>query len=503
MKWSDTMNNVDVINIKISGIADQQLINALKVINDSFFKTSTINEAEDVTYDIVMNEVRQAGQISVTGTLNEHVINLTKPLHPENEARIVKYTYLGVYLNLLQAETKQVQPWGLLSGMRPTKMVHNMKKRGFSDEEIKNYLQREYFVSDEKMALLLQVANQQLSVIPDLYEIQDEVSLYIGIPFCPTRCAYCTFAAYAYGPFKKWVNPFLETLLEEIKQVGAYIKAHQIPVTSIYFGGGTATTLSAEQFELLTQTVFEHIATADEVREITVEAGRPDTIDEEKLALLKRYKMERISINPQSFNQDTLDRIGRHHTVEDVVDKFNLAKQYAFENVNMDIIVGLPGENQVELSHTLDELAKLQPESLTVHMLAFKRKSELTKNRGLYTTANDEELNEMAQMTYDFAKTHDYIPYYLYRQKNISANMENIGYSKKGHESVYNILMMEEAQNVLGLGVGASSKYLIGTSVHNPKDIKAYIETYEQYVTKKLEILEQSLSIVDVHTIIY
>ena len=496
------MSEQTVVTLNIMGVENQGILNALKVLSESFFKSIEFS-TESPTYVLQFVEVQVGTTLTVTGTLQDNTITLTKELTKDAEVRMIKYTYLGVCLQLLQQVTKKIQPWGLLTGMRPTKMVHGMKKRGFTDDDIKQYLQSEYFVSDEKMALLLDVANHQLQVIPDLYTIQDEVSLYIGIPFCPTRCAYCTFAAYAYQPFKKWVEPFLDTLLEEVKQIGAYIKTHQITVTSIYFGGGTATTLSVSQFERLTEAVYTHIASSQEVREVTVEAGRPDTIDDEKLALLKRYKMERISINPQSFNQETLDRIGRHHTVEDVVTKFELAKAYNFENVNMDIIVGLPGEQTEELAHTLDSLAKLQPESVTVHMLAFKRKSELTKNRGLYTTADDDELDKMAQMTYDFAKTHHYLPYYLYRQKNISANMENIGYSKKGHESIYNILMMEEAQNVLGLGVGASSKYLIGTSVHNPKDIKTYIESYEQYVQKKLETLEESLAIGDTYQTIY
>ncbi|MEO3111999.1 coproporphyrinogen dehydrogenase HemZ, partial [Turicibacter sanguinis] len=185
--------------------------------------------------------------------------------------------------------------------------------------------------------------------------------------------------------------------------------------------------------------------------------------------------------------------------VEDVIDKFKMAKEYDFDNINMDLIVGLPDEGEKELAYTLSQIEELQPESLTVHMLAFKRSSKITQNRGLYTTASKEELERMSRMTYDFAKEQQYLPYYLYRQKNISANMENIGYSKEGHESIYNILIMEEAQNILGLGVGASSKYLIGTSVHNPKDLKTYIDSYQTYATKKIETLIESLEIGDTH----
>ncbi len=490
------MNNP--VNITILGVEDHLILNAMQVLNQTFFTASTINQTEESHLLFRYEECIEGNELIITGTLDEDTQTVKRHFE-KNEAKIRKYAYLAVYLLLLQNYTGQIQAWGLLNGMRPTKLIHGMKKRGFSDNEIKKSIQEEYLVSDEKINLLLEVANHQLKVIPDLHTIQNEISLYIGIPFCPTRCAYCTFPAYAQEPFKKWIEPFLEALLDEIKLVGAFIKERELPVTSIYFGGGTATSLSAEQFEKLLITVYQEIATPEQVREITVEAGRPDTITAEKLELLKQYQIHRISINPQSFKQETLDRIGRHHTVEDVVDKFNLAKTYHFDNINMDLIVGLPGEGEEEVAYSLSQIEGLQPESLTVHMLAFKRSSKITQNRGLYTTASKDELERMSQLTYDFAKKHDYIPYYLYRQKNISGNMENIGYSKEGHESIYNILIMEEAQNILGLGVGASSKYLIGTSVHNPKDLKTYIESYSTYANKKIETLVESLEIGDTH----
>ena len=488
----------EVVNIRVEGIDDELILNSMQVLNQAFFKTSAINQSEEYDLEFKFNEEVEENDLIVMGTLKNDTQVIRREFEA-NEAKTRKYAYLAVYLLLLQRETNHVQSWGLLNGMRPTKLVHGMKKRGFTDQEIKSYMQDEYLVSDEKINLLLEVANHQLKVIPDLHTIQNEISIYIGIPFCPTRCAYCTFPAYAHGPFKKWVEPFLEALLEEVKLVGAFIKKRQLPVTSIYFGGGTATTLSAEQFEKLLVAVYENIANSDEVREITVEAGRPDTITPEKLELLKKYDIHRISINPQSFHQKTLDEIGRHHTVEDVIDKYFMAKEHGFDNINMDLIVGLPNEGKSDLAYSLEQIKKLQPESLTVHMLAFKRSSKITQNRGLYTTASKEELQEMGQMTYDFAAANDYVPYYLYRQKNISGNMENIGYSKLGQESIYNILIMEEAQNILGLGVGASSKYLIGTSVHNPKDLKTYIDSYETYANKKIETLIESLEIGDTH----
>ena len=452
------------MKIKIIGIDDALIIKELAVINQGFF-----DEWEFVD--------------------KEEVLKFKCDPLIKND----KYACLESYFVFLEKLTNQKQHWGLLNGMRPIKLVHSMKKKNINDESIRAQLKKKYVVSNTKLDLLINTANYQLKVIPDLYSLEQEISIYIGIPFCPTRCAYCTFAAYAYAPNKKWVVPFLESLLAEIKIIGHYLKETKVKVTSIYLGGGTPTMLNTDEIKSLLIAIYKNIATPDEVREVTVEAGRSDTLTKEKLKLLKDFRVDRLSINPQSFNQTTLDKIGRHHSIEDVIDKFKMAKDIGIKNVNMDLIVGLPGEEKEELANSLAQIKKLQPESLTVHMLAFKRKSEISNERGLYTIAPKDVLKEMAQMTYDFAQKEDYVPYYLYRQKNIAGNMENIGYSKAGEESLYNILMMEEAQNVLGLGVGASSKFLIGESVHNPKDLRTYIENYEEYARKKLELLKLSL----------
>ncbi|MCL2559479.1 MAG: coproporphyrinogen dehydrogenase HemZ [Turicibacter sp.] len=454
------------MKIKIIGVDDPLILKELAVINQGFFdEWAFVTEKADLEIEL------------------------------DGAAEVTKNAYLARYLQALTKEFGRKQPWGLLNGMRPNKLVHSLKKRGRADAEITAELQNTYLVQDEKMNLLLAVANHQLQVVPDLHHLEKEVSVYIGIPFCPTRCAYCTFAAYAYQPHKKWVAPFLTALLEEIKLIGQYLKAKKIPVTSVYLGGGTPTMLSADELTNVLSAITEHIATVAELREITVEAGRPDTLTHEKLQVLKDFCINRISINPQSFNQRTLDAIGRHHTTDNVIRTFKMAKELEIPNVNMDLIVGLPGESTGELRHSLTQVKALQPESLTVHMLAFKRKSEISNDRTLYTVAEKKTLQEMAQLTYDFAAAEGYVPYYLYRQKNIAGNLENIGYAKAEHASVYNILMMEEAQNVIGLGVGASSKFLIGESVHNPKDLRTYIEGVTDYVQKKLALLELSLEI--------
>jgi len=451
------------MRIKIVGTTDKLILKEMAVINQGFFDDwEFVDNDADIEFELASKNLD-------------------------------RYAYLKMYLEFLEQRFGKQQPWGLLNHMRPNKLVHSLKKRGASNDEIADELKRTYLVHDDKIDLLLQVANHQLAVIPDLYELENEVSIYIGIPFCPTRCAYCTFAAYAYVPNKKWVAPFLDALLNEVKTIGSYLKENRIKVTSIYLGGGTPTMLEAAEMESLLTAIYAHIAPAERLREITVEAGRPDSLTREKLELLKKFNVNRMSVNPQTFNQGTLDKIGRHHSVEDVIRKFEIAKAVGIPNINMDLIVGLPDEGKDELTSSLKAISKLAPESLTVHMLAFKRKSEISNERSLYTIAKKQVLKGMAKMTYDFANQHQYLPYYLYRQKNILGNLENIGYAKPGNECIYNILMMEEAQNVLGLGVGASSKFLIGESIHSPKDLGTYIENHESYTQRKIELLEHSL----------
>jgi len=460
------------MKIKVLGIDDPLVLKELSVINQGFFDEWQFDFNDgDLVFD--------ASTFTDVG----------------KEEKEYKYYILKKYLEFLEISTHEEQPWGLLNGMRPTKLVHSMKKRGETDFEIEETLAKNYHVKPGKIELLANVARTQLQVIPDLYALEREISIYIGIPFCPTRCAYCTFAAYATKPNKKWIAPFVASLLLEIKTIGEYLKNKKISATTVYLGGGTATSLEVCDLRSVFEALSRNIPRFSELRELTVEAGRPDTITREKLELLREFNVNRISINPQSFNQPTLDAIGRHHSVDDVIEKFELARDIGFRNINMDLIVGLPGEGKPDLIYSLKKISELNPESLTVHMLAFKRKSELTNARGLFAVADKLDLREMANITYDFAKKANYIPYYLYRQKNIAGNGENIGYSKVGHECLYNILMMEEAQNILGLGVGASSKFLIGESVHNPKDLRTYIENYEDYSKRKIEMLELSMKI--------
>lgn len=281
-----------------------------------------------------------------------------------------------------------------------------------------------------------------------------------------------------------------------MEQIGKFLKERNIPITTIYYGGGTPTSITAEEMDALYAHMYRVFPNVERVREITVEAGRPDTITPEKLAVLKKWNIDRISINPQSYIQETLRAIGRHHTVEETIEKFHLAREAGMNNINMDLIIGLPGEGVEQFCYTLEQTEKLMPESLTVHTLSFKRASEMTKNKEKYKVADRDEINEMMKRAERWTKEKGYVPYYLYRQKNILGNLENVGYALPGQESIYNIMIMEEQQSIIGLGCGASSKFVHPktkaiTHFANPKEPKAYNENYEHYTNEKLKMMAQ------------
>jgi len=399
---------------------------------------------------------------------------------------------------VLRQETGLEQPWGILTGVRPIKLMHEGLRQGRSRDEIRQMLREDYLVAEDKIALMERIVDRQLAALPDLYELRDEVSVYIGIPFCPTKCAYCTFPAYDINGRQGSVSDFLAGLHEEIRVIGQWLKDRGVRITTVYFGGGTPTSITAEEMDALYAEMYRSFPNPDAIREVTVEAGRPDTITPEKLDVLRKWNVDRISINPQSYIQETLDRIGRHHTVEETVEKFRLARRMGMTNINMDLIIGLPGEGPAEFAHSLAETEKLMPESLTIHTLSFKRASEMTRHRGeeKYRVASRDEINAMMDAAVSWTASHGYVPYYLYRQKNILGNLENVGYALPGKESLYNILIIEEMQTIVGLGCGATSKWIDPatgeiTRLANPKEPRAYIDTYRKYIELKMEALEK------------
>lgn len=404
-----------------------------------------------------------------------------------NRIKQMIYGILSVY-------TGNELPWGTLTGIRPTKLPMELFEKGASDEEAVSYLKGKYLVSHEKAVLCAEVARNEEIVLRDI-DYDHTFSLYVGIPFCPSICAYCSFSSYPLSVWEKQVDAYLDALEKEIEASASMMGGKKL--LTFYMGGGTPTSLTAEQMDRLLTCLERHFDMAG-TREKTVEAGRPDSITQAKLEVLKNHRIDRISINPQTMNQDTLDLIGRRHTVKDVIDAFNMARKLGFDNINMDLIAGLPGENSEHMRRTMDAIVSLKPDSVTVHSLALKRAAFLNQNREQFPVASADEVNRMIGISHDGAKAIDADPYYLYRQKNIAGNLENVGYAKKGCEGLYNILIMEEKQSILALGAGASSKFVFAGNqgqrierVENVKSVKDYIERIGEMIDRKRTFFEK------------
>ncbi|CEG29648.1 coproporphyrinogen III oxidase [Bacillus sp. B-jedd] len=495
------------MRITITGLSDERFERPLQLIANLFFEESEIylNRKEESDISIAFTLDYKGKELHVSGILvddgdkqieENHQAAIDGSLSEKEQFKAVKNAVSQVYLKLLQELTGITQKWGILTGVRPTKLLHRKLRAGVEPEAAKRELAEEYLITPEKAELMQQIIDRQLDAIPDLYDLKKEVSIYIGIPFCPTKCAYCTFPAYAINGRQGSVNSFLGGLHHEMRAIGSWLKEQGITITTVYYGGGTPTSITAEEMDMLYEEMHSSFPDASQIREITVEAGRPDTITPEKLEVLKKWNIHRISVNPQSYIQETLKAIGRHHTVQETIDKFQLSREMGMDNINMDLIIGLPGEGTKEFTHTLNETEKLMPESLTVHTLSFKRASEMTKNRDRYKVADREEVEKMMGLAEEWTKSRGYKPYYLYRQKNILGNLENVGYSFPGQESIYNIMIMEEMQTIIGLGCGASSKFVhpvTGAISHfaNPKDPKSYNDSFEHYTNEKIRILEE------------
>lgn len=497
------------MKISILGLDDERFNRMLQLIGNLFFEETEIVKVKDeasalmINFSLVENDFINVSAVlkdKEGHTYTESYEREFLPSQSEKEKfKQIKNAVAHVYLVLLQNWTGITQKWGILTGVRPTKLLHRKVQEGVPQEMAHQQLKDDYLITDEKINLMQHIVDRQLAIVPDLYDLQKEVSIYIGIPFCPTKCAYCTFPAYAINGRQGSVDSFLGGLHYEIRKMGEWLKAKGVRITSVYYGGGTPTSITAEEMDMLYEEMYASFPDVENIREITVEAGRPDTITPEKLEVLKKWKIDRISINPQSYTQETLKAIGRHHTVKETIDKYHLAREMGMNNINMDLIIGLPGEGMAEFTHSLAETEKLMPESLTVHTLSFKRASEMTKNKDKYKVADRNEVERMMNLATEWTDSHGYVPYYLYRQKNILGNLENVGYAFPNQESIYNIMIMEEQQTIIGLGCGAASKFIDPktgkiTQFANPKDPKTYNESYQAYTEEKIKILDELFS---------
>ena len=379
-------------------------------------------------------------------------------------------------------ETKS--PWGILTGIRPAKIVTKLLDEGMSDDAVISYFINECGTTYEKASLALEAARALRPIRDDMY--RDGVSIYIGIPFCPSRCLYCSFVTNGTKQAAALMPEYIEALKKEIKYTADIISHNGTPVETVYIGGGTPTTLTPQLLEEMIDCLYDSC----EMKEFTVEAGRPDTITEEKLKVLKKYNVDRISINPQSMNDSTLKIIGRAHSADDIREAMKMARHCGFDNINMDVIAGLPGEDMEMFKYTLSEVEKLESEDTTVHTMSIKRSSRLNEYLDEYDLAKGELVAEMVSYARKYLAEGGKFPYYMYRQKNQLGNLENVGYSKPGFESLYNLYIMEEIQTIISLGCGGVTKTVdLETNrierIFNVKEAKDYIERLDEMLHRK------------------
>ena len=391
----------------------------------------------------------------------------------------------------LSEHTGKKLPWGALTGIRPTKIAMDLINHRVPDERVLGILKENYLVSDEKAELCLEIAKREKSIL-DTLTPEKGISIYIGIPFCPSTCLYCSFTSYPVRQYEKRMDEYLEALFKEIDYVRDELSGYTID--TIYIGGGTPTSLNPERLERLLSKLDETFD-LPALKEFTVEAGRADSITREKLEVIRKYHANRISINPQTMKDETLKLIGRHHNSAQVVEAFHMARELGFDNINMDLILGLPGETAKDVTDTMEKLKELDPDNITVHSLAIKRASKLgdfIRENGYDQLNNTDETMQIASQA---ARSLSMSPYYLYRQKNMSGNFENTGFAKEGKNGIYNILIMEEVQTIVALGAGTVTKRVIQEDgvdgscrierCDNVKDVALYISKIDEMIDRK------------------
>lgn len=413
---------------------------------------------------------------------------------PEGEdfskkGKCLKDSLKHLLYSILSDRTGKSLPWGELIGIRPTKIAMGRLLMGESVQEAAAFMEREHRVSDEKALLAAQIADRERQILSGIH-YEDGYSLYVGIPFCPTTCLYCSFTSFNLGTWKDRVDEYLDALVREIEAAAPLMRDKVLD--TVYLGGGTPTTLEPRQMDRLICAIEENFDPQG-VQEFTCEAGRPDSITEEKLNVLKRHGVTRMSVNPQTMSDETLRRIGRHHTVQQTIDAFHMARRAGFDNINMDIILGLPEEDERDVQHTMDVIGSLGPDDLTVHSLAIKRGSRLQAfiEKNGYSSMNN--IDRCIDIAAEGAAEMGLVPYYLYRQKQMSGNFENVGYARPGKAGIYNILIMEEKQTILALGAGSITKAVFPDGrierSDNCKDVDTYIRNIDEMIGRKKRLL--------------
>lgn len=478
------------IGIRLNDNAYEQDIRELLM---AFFPGSEFsydgNEAEELVLTGIVAPAKNCFEMKLAAnqdSVQECLFDVSYEDRFETKNKIKQNLY-----TLLSEYTDKKLPWGTLTGIRPTKIVMAKQELGMTSADIVSYMEQTYFTSEEKIKLSMEIAERERNLLAAI-DYKEGYSLYIGIPFCPTTCLYCSFTSYPIGRWQNRTHEYLNALFQEMEYVAAEKKGAALD--TIYIGGGTPTSLSADDLDVLLHKL-EELFDCSGVQEFTVEAGRPDSITEEKLKVLKKYGVSRISINPQTMQQKTLDLIGRHHTVAAVADCFALARTLGFDNINMDLIVGLPDETPEDVKDTMEQIKQLGPDSITVHTLAIKRAARLNTMRDRYREPDADQVQEMITLMAQYAGEMGMEPYYLYRQKNMAGNFENVGYATPGKACIYNILIMEEKQTILACGAGTTTKVLYPSEdrlerAENVKDVEHYIKRTDEMIERKKKLIK-------------
>ncbi len=374
----------------------------------------------------------------------------------ESVEKEAEYQLCALLYQVLSEFTGKTLSWGMLTGVRPVKLVRAMREEGMDDSAILHVMQQKHFVSENKAKLCLATCDHETPILQGVS--RDSFSLYVSIPFCPSRCHYCSFVSQAVGKQKKLIPEYVHLLCKELQKTGEIVKTLGLRLDTVYFGGGTPTTLSPAQLDEVLSTV-ERFFDLSTCKEYTVEAGRPDTIDEEKLRALRAHGISRISINPQTLEDRVLEQIGRRHTAKQFFEAFDLARKLGFTNINTDVIAGLMGDTLEGFQHTLSSLMQLVPENVTVHTLSVKRAATLSQTGGYAAVVQNEDVvPQMVDYAQDTLFANGYHPYYLYRQKNMLDNLENVGYAKGDTDGLYNVYIMDETHTILAAGAGGVTK---------------------------------------------
>lgn len=450
-------------------------------------KITVIRDFSEPQPPYIYTEVSDKITISVNiGSFNKSETAVKKLTDDDNELVSAQLLY-----KLLCDFTGLTQPWGILTGVRPVKLLRRLAEESNEEQAVKKF-EKDFFVSNEKIALSRETEHNERKILE--LSKPESFSLYVGIPFCPSRCSYCSFVMASIERAEKLIEPYTKLLCEEIKRTAEIANKLGLRLETVYFGGGTPTTLSAEQLDTVLRTVNKSFDMST-CREFTVEAGRPDTIDIEKLFALKENKVDRISINPQTVNDEVLKTIGRKHTAQQFFDAFELARKCGFDNINTDLIAGLPTDTPESFKNSLDSIVRLNAECITVHTLCVKRASRLTTEGVTLDLQQARDAREMLAYTQNILGQNEYIPYYMYRQSRMVGNLENVGWSKRGFESLYNVYVMDETHTILACGSGGVTKlkrnnpdYL--ERIFNFKYPYEYIDRFDELIQRKSGIMQ-------------